>query len=50
MWTKFNGGKEGTLWYYRTLADKFLVLRHDPLARELDRVVTQLEQLSNYKS
>jgi (p)ppGpp synthase/HD superfamily hydrolase len=50
VWTKFNGGKEGTLWYYRALADKFLALRHDPLAQELDRVVRELERLSGGKN
>ena len=21
LWTRFNGGKEGTLWYYRAVVD-----------------------------
>ena len=24
VWSRFNGGREGTLWYYRTLRDEFL--------------------------
>jgi (p)ppGpp synthase/HD superfamily hydrolase len=24
IWSRFNGGRDGTLWYYRTLRDKFL--------------------------
>ena len=43
LWTRFNGGKEGTLWYYRAVVDS---LRGDgPIAEELNRVVTDLEVL-----
>ena len=24
VWSRFNGGRDGTLWYYRTLRDEFL--------------------------
>ena len=44
LWARFNGGKEGTLWYYRAVVD---TLRGDgPVTEELDRVVTELETLS----
>jgi (p)ppGpp synthase/HD superfamily hydrolase len=44
LWTRFNGKKEGTLWYYRAVAE---TLRGDgPIAEELDRVVTELERLT----
>jgi (p)ppGpp synthase/HD superfamily hydrolase len=44
LWTRFNGGKEGTLWYYRAIVD---TLRGDgPIVEELDRVVTELEMVS----
>lgn len=44
LWTRFNGGKEGTLWYYRAVVD---TLRGEsPVVEELDRVVTDLETLS----
>ena len=46
-WKKFNGGKEGTLWYYRTLVDVFRSLSDDYLVAELKRVVSQIEQFSN---
>ncbi|KYC40381.1 phosphohydrolase [Scytonema hofmannii PCC 7110] len=41
-WEKFKGGKEGTLWYYRTLAKLFLTTDPDSwLVRELNRVVSK---------
>jgi len=44
LWTRFNGGKDGTLWYYRAVVD---TLRGDgPVVEELDRVVTELEAMS----
>jgi (p)ppGpp synthase/HD superfamily hydrolase len=56
VWSRFNGGKDGTLWYYRALVEAFsIVERNDlvdeldwvvDLVDELDRVVTELEWLS----
>ena len=47
LWTRFNGGKEGTLWYYRAIVD---TLRGGgPIVEELDRVVTDLETLSSVR-
>jgi len=47
LWTRFNpaSGKDGALWFYRTLADGFLLHpnANKDLAMELDIVVTQLE-------
>ena len=44
LWTRFNGKKEGTLWYYRAIVG---ALQGDgPIVEELDRVVTELEMLS----
>lgn len=45
LWPRFNGGKEGTLWYYRILADTFARLRVGPLVDELLRAVAELEYL-----
>jgi GTP pyrophosphokinase len=50
IWEKFNGGKEGTLWYYRSLVDEFNGLENNFLADELSRVVNQIEVLSETKS
>ena len=44
LWTRFNGGREGTLWYYRAIVG---TLQGDgPIVDELDRVVTELETIS----
>lgn len=47
LWTRFKGGKDGTLWYYRAIVDAFR--DHQApigLVNELDRVVTVMEQLA----
>ena len=49
LWKRFNGGKEGTLWYYRSLVDAFRAGGTTPLIEELDRVVSEIEQLSGQK-
>jgi (p)ppGpp synthase/HD superfamily hydrolase len=43
VWSRFNGGKEGTLWYYRSLSDCFSDRLPGPLANELGRIVEELE-------
>jgi (p)ppGpp synthase/HD superfamily hydrolase len=44
LWTRFNGNREGTLWYYRAIVDA--LPGESPIVEELDRVVTELETLS----
>ncbi len=46
-WAKFNGGKVGTLWYYRTLLDTFKELEKNFLVDELERVVIEIENLAH---
>ncbi len=46
LWARFNGGRSGTLWYYRALADAFRSFGPGRLAEELDRVVSEIEQLA----
>lgn len=46
VFSRFQGRKEGTLWYYRALVAVFLQAGANPLADELDRVVTELESLA----
>jgi (p)ppGpp synthase/HD superfamily hydrolase len=46
VWSRFKGGKEGTLWYYRALVDAFREAGGTPILDELTRVVTELEQLA----
>jgi len=47
LWSRFNGGKPGALWYYRALVNAFSGKRVQPLVQELSRTLTQLELLSN---
>jgi len=48
LWSRFNGGKEGTLWYYAALLGAFRGgKRLGPLLAELDRTLTILEVLAN---
>jgi (p)ppGpp synthase/HD superfamily hydrolase len=46
VWSRFSGGREGTLWYYRTLRDEFL--RHEPnrITRDFELAVRELESLA----
>src|SRR5216110_280733 len=47
LWSRFNGGKQGALWYYRALVSAFSGKRVQPLVQEIDRTLTKLELLSN---
>jgi GTP pyrophosphokinase len=49
LWDRFNGGKEGTLWYYRALVETFQASGSFPLVEELNRVVAELERLASAK-
>jgi GTP pyrophosphokinase len=48
LWERFNGGKQGTLWYYRAVVEA--LRSDDPVVEELDRVVTDLETLSGIRA
>ena len=47
-WDRFNGRRDGSLWYYRALVDAFRANpAHPPeLVAELDRTVAQMEALA----
>ena len=47
-WDKFNGGKDGTLWYYEQLIQAFKGLGSSPLLEELVRCVDQLKIISDH--
>ncbi len=47
LWARFNGGRAGTLWYYRALAETFRRLGPARLAEELTRVVSEIEHLAS---
>jgi (p)ppGpp synthase/HD superfamily hydrolase len=42
IWTRFNGGRDGTLWYYRALLEEFLG-KPNRLIREFELAVRELE-------
>ncbi len=44
LWPRFKGGKEGTLWYYRTLAATFQKICSGWAVDELARIVNKLEK------
>jgi (p)ppGpp synthase/HD superfamily hydrolase len=46
VWSRFNGGREGTLWYYRTLRDEFLRRNKNRITRDFDLAVQELESLT----
>ena len=46
IWRRFKGGKDGTLWYYRTLVQIFREGGRDYMTEELARVVSEIERLS----
>jgi (p)ppGpp synthase/HD superfamily hydrolase len=49
VWERFSSKKEGTLWYYRALANAFMTApnntRCKALVEEINRVVTTIEDL-----
>lgn len=45
VWSRFKGGKEGSLWYYHELAAIFARTGPHPLSAELTRVVAELDDL-----
>jgi GTP pyrophosphokinase len=47
VWSRFNGGREGTLWYYRTLRDQFLRHKSNRITRDLELAVNELETLTS---
>jgi len=45
VWERFQGGKTGTLWYYRAVLEGLAATGSTPLVDELERVVSELEGL-----
>lgn len=45
LWKRFSGGRDGVLWYYRSLVEVFQSAGPTVLAEELDRVVSELEAM-----
>jgi (p)ppGpp synthase/HD superfamily hydrolase len=45
VWERFRGGREGTLWYYRTLLDIFLQHKPNRITRDFELAVRELNAL-----
>jgi (p)ppGpp synthase/HD superfamily hydrolase len=50
IWARFNGGRDGTLWYYRALLQEFLRRKPNRLVRELELTVRDLEATARLRS
>ena len=46
LWWRFTAGKDGTLWYYRSIVNALREAGMTPLVEELDRVVSEIERLA----
>src|ERR1700686_1824123 len=46
VWSRFNGGREGTLWYYRTLLEVFLRHQRNRITQDLELAVHELDSLA----
>jgi ADP-ribosyl-[dinitrogen reductase] hydrolase len=46
LWSRFTGGRDGTLWYYRSVADTLRETGPAALADELDETVCEIERLA----
>jgi GTP pyrophosphokinase len=47
LWSRFGGGKQGALWYYRALVNALSGKRIQPVVQEINRTLTELESLAN---
>ena len=45
-WDRFNGGKEGTLWYYGQLIIAFKQVGSNYLLQELERIIKELRNIA----
>lgn len=46
VWQRFNGGRDGTLWYYCALLDEFQRTKSNRLVREFELAVKELEEMA----
>jgi (p)ppGpp synthase/HD superfamily hydrolase len=49
IWSRFRGGRDGTLWYYRALLDEFVRRKPNRLIRELELAIKELEARGSAK-
>lgn len=50
VWSRFNGGMAGTLWYYQALVKVFQQRITSPMVTDLHNVVAELEKLAGRTS
>ena len=50
VWSRFQGGRDGTLWYYRTLRGEFLRQDANRITVDFDLAVEELESLTRAAS
>jgi len=46
VWERFQGKRDGTLWYYGALLDEFRRGETNPLIKRLERVINELEAVT----
>ena len=46
IWQRFEGRKEGTLWYHRSVVETLIRSGRTPLVDELERVVSEIKRLA----
>jgi GTP pyrophosphokinase len=44
LWERFSGGRDGVLWYYRSVTEILKARDAGPIVEELDRVVSEIER------
>jgi (p)ppGpp synthase/HD superfamily hydrolase len=49
IWDRFNGKREGTLWYYQALLKEFRRRKPNRIVNELGRVVDELKDLAKLR-
>ena len=50
VFDRFNAGRDGTLWYYQSLASVFSARLPGPLSRDLQAAVTRMHELADAPS
>ena len=48
IWHRFKGKREGTLWYYRAVADAFLKAERNDLTVKLDLIANELWRVTGF--
>ena len=49
LWQRFNGGKQGTLWYYRAVVTVLAAVSPGPLVEKLSQTIAELERLAELR-